>query len=562
MNKHNRKISRPIRIGLSFIIAVALIIVFVPLLNNVIHPIKYIASSENTLTVSIPYIINGEVDETTLEIPRGTQVHISEKGAETSQIKYKGQLVSIPNENLVDSLENCVQIENIYPRRLINLREKKGGKLSDEVVTKGEKVKVLKVDPQDLDTTTGNVKWYQVEKEGKEYYLSGQYVETNKELALTDYSSSISYSTYWDAYYGENYSKDAYIDQIDYKPQEVPNYENNPLREDINAVHVSLEKLVENKDYYMNLNDTTGINSLAIEIKGDGGSIFYDSDVPEDYLSNPSEATSSSLMSKDELSSLFKELQDDGFYVIARVVTFKDAIFASQNPDDSFTDQNGNLVLHNDEYWPSAFSRKAWSYNVDIAKEIAQCNVNEIQFDYVRFPDGTLSKALDGTIDLHNTYNESKTSALQGFLIYAKEELAQYEVYVAADIFAWPVVAQDDQDIGQFLPAIANIVDIVSPMPYTDHFSMGAMGIDDPTANPEETLYQFSLITKKTLDSIETPAIYRTWIQGYGDFGPDEMVAQINGIKKAGYQGYMVWAGSGDQEILDPRKDGFIDSAS
>ena len=99
-------------------------------------------------------------------------------------------------------------------------------------------------------------------------------------------------------------------------------------------------------------------------------------------------------------------------------------------------------------------------------------------------------------------------------------------------------------------------------MPYTDHFSMGAMGIDDPTANPEETLYQFSLITKKTLDSIETPAIYRTWIQGYGDFGPDEMVAQINGIKKAGYQGYMVWAGSGDQEILDPRKDGFIDSAS
>ena len=51
-------------------------------------------------------------------------------------------------------------------------------------------------------------------------------------------------------------------------------------------------------------------------------------------------------MSKDELSSLFKELQDDGFYVIARVVTFKDAIFASQNPDDSFTDQNGNLVLH------------------------------------------------------------------------------------------------------------------------------------------------------------------------------------------------------------------------
>lgn len=561
MDKRKRKISRPFKIGGYLIIISTLVIFIVPLIRNTIHPIKYIASNENTLTINVPYIINGEVDETSIKIPRGTKVHITQKGTETSQIKYEGQLVSVPNENLVDSIEDCVQIENVYPRRLLNLRKEKDGSLSDAIVKKGEKVKVLKVDPDDLDTTTGNVKWYQVEKDGQKYYLSGQYVETSKELALTNYSSSISYSTYWDAYYGENYSKNAYIDQVDYKPQEVPNYKNNPLKENVNSVHVYLENLIKNKQYYMDLNDTTGINSLVVEVKGDGGYIFYESDVPKKYLSDPDEATNSAITSKDELSDLFKELQDDGFYVIARIVTFKDAIFAKQNPEDSITDQNGNLLLHNDEYWPSAFSRNAWSYNVDIAKEVAQCHVNEIQFDYVRFPDGTLSKTLDGTIDMHNTYNESKTSAVQGFLIYAKEELQQYQVYVAADIFAWPVVAQDDQDIGQFLPAIANVVDVVSPMPYTDHFSMGAMGIENPSASPEETLYQFSLITKQTLDSIETPSIYRTWIQGYGDFGPDDMISQINGIKNAGYQGYMVWAGSGSQEILDPRKDGFIDSS-
>jgi len=43
---------------------------------------------------------------------------------------------------------------------------------------------------------------------------------------------------------------------------------------------------------------------------------------------------------------------------------------------------------------------------------------------------------------------------------------------VPADMFAWPIVACDDQDIGQFLPAIANVVDIICPMPYLDHLHL------------------------------------------------------------------------------------------
>lgn len=544
------------------IIIIALIIFLMPVVKDIIHPTKYIYSNTNTLTVTIPYLVDGEADEETLEIPRGTQVSVKKQEKKTSIIKYEGKEITISNENLVNTLEESIQVDVVYPRRLVNLREKKGGKLSDEVVTKGEKVKVVDIDIEDWDENTGYINWYKIKKNKKTYYLSGQYVETDKSLVDSNYAQGIQYSTYWDEYYGEGYSKDAYIDQIDYKPQKVVEYQDNPLRTDINAVHISLENLINNKDYYINLKDTTRINALVVEVKGDSGAIFYDSQVAKEYLSNPEKALDSSLISLQELSNLFEELQDKGFYMIARIVTFKDALFASQNPKESFTDTSGNLVLHNDEYWPSAYSRKAWMYNVAIAKEVAQCNVNEIQFDYVRFPDGTLSDTLNNTIDLHNKYNESKTSALQGFCMYAKEELKQYQVYVAADLFAWPVVAQDDQDIGQFLPAIANAVDIVSPMPYTDHFSAGAMGIVDPTAAPQETLYQFSLITKKTLSTFENNVIYRTWIQGYGDFGPNEMIAQIQGIQSAGYSGYMVWDGSGDSDIIEPRKDGFINSAN
>lgn len=38
--------------------------------------------------------------------------------------------------------------------------------------------------------------------------------------------------------------------------------------------------------------------------------------------------------------------------------------------------------------WPSAYSRGAWQYNVELAKEaVHEMGFNEIQFDYVRFPE-------------------------------------------------------------------------------------------------------------------------------------------------------------------------------
>ena len=530
-------------------------------LSSYLHPSKYIASTENTLEVKVPYKKHGEIEEKSIILPRGTEVELRKSGDKTSTVRYDGQEFDISNQYLVDTLDECIQVDYVYPRRLVNLRTEKGGALSDKVVKKGEKVEVVGVSGEDLDTETGIVKWYQVQKGKKVYWLSGYYVETSEEVANKNYGSGVTYSTYWDDYFGDGYSQDAYIDQVDYKPfLQDQQYEDNPISTNINAVHVSLEYLKEYPEYYLDLKDKTGINAICVEVKGDGGYIWYDSEVPENYLKSPTDATGSAVATKKEMAKLFKKFQDAGFYVIARIVTFKDDIYALNNEDEALTDTSGNLLLHNDEYWPSAYSRNAWMYNVDIAKEVAQCNVNEIQFDYVRFPDGTCYDAMDGTIDFKNDYNESKVAALQGFLMYAKEELQQYEVYLAADLFAWPVVAEDDQDIGQFLPADAVVLDVVSPMPYTDHFSAGAMNIEDPTAQPEETLYQFSTITRRQMSKIETNCIYRTWIQAYS-FTADDVIAEINGINRAGYEGYMIWYGNGAPDSLETNYQGYIDSA-
>lgn len=541
----------------AFILICALFFTLGSLIYGKIHPTKYISSAGNVLEVRVPYIVNGEIDETVVEIPRGTKVQIEEIEEDQSSFRYEGTLITLDNSYLKDSVEECLVIDNVYPRRLVNLREKKDGTLSEEIVKKGEEVRVVQIDPDDLDTQTGEIAWYKVEKDGKEYWLNGKYVETSEDLATKTWVENITYSTYWDEYYGEGYSKDAFLTQIDYKPTKNHNYENNPMLENCNAVHVSLEYLIKYKDYYLNLSKETGINAYVVELKGDSGYVWYQSEVLNDYLKDPEEALQGSLCSLDELQDLIEEFQDAGYYMIGRIVTFKDVLFASQNTEESITDTSGQLIMHNNEYWPSAYSRKAWMYNVEIAKEIASTGINEIQFDYVRFPDGLVSKS--DQLDLKNTYNESKTAALQGFLQYASDELEPYEVYVAADVFAWPLAAQDDQDIGQFFLAMANCVDVICPMPYSDHFSAGALGIDDPSSDPGEVLARYTELAEKELSEIEDPPVYRSWIQGYGDLTPQQIEDQIKAIDETGYSGYMVWYGFGSPDSLDTNKEGYIE---
>lgn len=550
--KQRRKLN-PVFVGIVvFLLVLALV---GPFITKLVHPTKYIQCDATTLTIDVLYYQGNEAATRQISLPRGASVTIKEANESSSIVRYQDETFTIDNTYLANSLSECVDFEYVYPRRLINMRDKKDGQIVKTIAKKAERLRVVSVNENDLDTTTGEIRWFQVEKDNKTYWINGTAVETTPDLAKVDYATSLAYSSYWDEYYGQGYSKNAFIDQIDYKPIEKVQYEDNIMPKQVNAVHVSLENMLLDKEYFLSLNDTTGINSIVVELKGDGGSLFYDSKVIDDYLKDPELASQNALADTEQLKALIQEYQDDGYYVIGRLVTFKDAIFASQNPHESITDKDGNLILHNDEYWPSAYSRDTWQYNVAIAKEIASLGINEIQFDYVRFPDGMVNTK--DTLDLHNTYNESKTAAIQNFLLYARQELTPYHVYLAADIFAWPVVAQDDQDIGQYLPAIANVVDVVCPMPYADHFSQGAMGIENPVTQPKETLYQFTSIAKKQLQSLVYPAKYRTWIQGYS-YGSDDIKNEIEGIYQANAFGYMVWYGNGNKSDIKSIQDGFI----
>jgi hypothetical protein len=189
-----------------------------------------------------------------------------------------------------------------------------------------------------------------------------------------------------------------------------------------------------------------------------------------------------------------------------------------------------------------------WDYNVTVAEEAARLGFNEIQFDYVRFPASNGGK-LDASLDYRNPEGETKSEAIQKFLVYAHERLSPLGVYVAADVFGWAASSTDDVGIGQHWEAVSNVVDYLCAMMYPSHYGPGNYGYAVPDAAP------YGVIDKGIKDSmarnqnIETPGALRpwiqdftaTWVKGHIRYGAAELRAQIDALKANGVEEYLLW---------------------
>ena len=103
---------------------------------------------------------------------------------------------------------------------------------------------------------------------------------------------------------------------------------------------------------------------------------------------------------------------------------------------------------------------------------------------------------------------------------------------------------------GQYWPAISNVVDVISGMPYPDHFHAHAYGISEIVWTvPEKLITTWGADVARRQKTIPTPAIVRTWIQSYNaihepriEYGDNEIAAQIQGLYNNGLTGgWMTW---------------------
>ena len=507
---------------------------------------RYLASNSNNI------VLYDKNKTKVSEVVRGTKInlYLDTVEDEYNKIKIDDKVFFVLRDNIVANYKDIVLENEIYVRTPMVLKEDNMKIVS--YVPKAEKLEITGFDEIDK---SGNVLNYQVKYKNAEGFIKNEYLVNSLEEAKMNYDEEKSYLVHTKR--TSEYGGDA--SELDFYPREKAKFKDNIMPEKVSALYLN-GTAINKVDDYIELANNTNVNAFVVDIKD--SVLSYKSDIAKELSPK---SYKNAITTIDKFRTNINKLKDAGYYVIGRISVFKDYSYASDNPEDAITDKKGNLYKHNGSYWPSAFSTNVWEYNISLAVEAVELfGFNEIQFDYVRFPDGTSSLEKDNVIDMKNKYNISKIQAIQTFLIYATDILHEKGVYVSADVFGESAHSYVNS-YGQYWGAISNVVDVISAMPYPDHFNIHQYGIDEVVwTNPYKLLYTWCKdYAMKRQSEVPTPAIMRTWIQAYNTtkspatiYDSSKIADQVKALEDAkALGGHMTWNSASSltkyKEIID-----------
>ncbi len=290
-------------------------------------------------------------------------------------------------------------------------------------------------------------------------------------------------------------------------------------------------------DSLIDIANTTEVNAIVVDIKQD--TVYYDSQVEffrDAGAVNP-------IMDVDEV---LKKLRDNNIYAIARLVVFQDPLVAKARPELAVNDVNGGLWVNEiGVAWVNAFNEELWTANIALATEATQLGFDEIQYDYVRFPsDGDLT-----TADFGREYTaEAREAAITEFMKRSYDAIHAEGGRLAADLFGFVTIVDDEQYIGQRFSALEPYLDYVCMMIYPSHFSEGniASAPGHPNDYPYETIYES--LERAEQNAPGSSAKFRPWLQdfsygfnGLRDYTEEDVRAQIDAAEEFGASGWLLW---------------------
>ncbi|AHH13662.1 Putative cytosolic protein [Borrelia hermsii MTW] len=295
-----------------------------------------------------------------------------------------------------------------------------------------------------------------------------------------------------------------------------------------------------------------GMNAVIIDFKDDSGILTYSSKLA---LPNKIKAVKNLI----DVPYILNKAKELGIYVIARVVVFKDSkLYFYNNCEYALWNKKTNQPWANivkvkhggffkslqKEHWVDLFSQDTWDYNLSIAKEIQSLGVNEIQFDYIRFP-------TDGPVSLitsrFNKYKMRAIDALESFLIMARENIS---IPISIDIYGnngWFIT----NSIGQNISMIADYVDVISPMFYPSHYTNDFLKHELYYTTRAYKIYREGSNRASVFSSGNV--IIRPYVQAFL-LGPERRVSekvyleyfshQLRGVKESLGNGFSLWNAS------------------
>ena len=299
-------------------------------------------------------------------------------------------------------------------------------------------------------------------------------------------------------------------------------------------------------------------------------------------------------------------LHQQNMHAIARIAIFRDEHLVVNHPELAVQSrknhtawrENGKLV------WTDPSNPKVQDYNIALAKYVAGLGVDEVQFDYARFPAegdqkdtqfvfqkdqpetpqleaantspeaaGCESPGLKSRVHTKNgnaphakntasvdapkpcsakpsqPRGPQRSDVIAGFLKRAYGELHPTGVLLSLDVFgvmAWQRQV-DLSHTGQDIVQMAKYCDVLSPMIYPSHF-FGMDNIPHPGDEPAhfigESMDRFMLITKGS------GVVIRPWLQAFHwrtkTYSPEYIKIQVETARGKGGIGFLFWNAAND----------------
>lgn len=540
MEKRRRK--RKIKIGrvLLFVIILILIIGIIIFFTSKGKNISigkssmYLAGDTNKVTTYIMDEDNSLKENS--ELVRGKKVIYSGKKVNMNDneyllIKFDNKEYYVNAKQLVKNVKDVVLEKERYVRTSVTVYENETDSKIASFIKKGNKLDIIGYDKLFDD---GNVNMYKIKYNDTEGYVYSKYLVNDKESADSVYNENGVYDIHKDRKFKGRELYGGKASTLDYYPYERVEFEDNKLLKKAKTMYLNAGT-IGSIDSYLKIAKENGVNAIVVDIKD--GALAYSSNVAKEI--SPT-AYATAINDNSSYKSAIDKIKDAGIYAIGRIVVFNDVHYGKDHPDDCISSTASSRL------WPSAYSRGAWYYNVELAKEaVKEMGFNEIQFDYVRFPEDAYNMSIKGNSDFKNKYDEEKAEAVQNFLFYATDQIHKVGAYLSVDVFG-ECSGEYVTAYGQYWPAISNIVDAISSMPYTDHFGRSV----DTWTNAYQTVYNWAKGAATRQKEIPTPAVARTWITAYDTpywkptviYNASKIEDQVRALYDAGLDGgFITW---------------------
>ncbi len=245
------------------------------------------------------------------------------------------------------------------------------------------------------------------------------------------------------------------------------------------------------------------------------------------------------------LSDMMDRFHRRDLYVVARIALFLDGELGRQRPDLALKDDEGNPWNERGCFWIDPSHPEVRDFNLTLAMELARAGVDEIQFDYVRFPtNGWREDWSDTTVGDIEKVALRRREMITSFLAEARKMLAETQVRISADLYgimAWGRM-EDLALTGQHVPSFAKYVDVICPMIYPSHFAPGFEGRKRPGDDPE---YFIGEGTRRFVKMVDGQVEIRPWLQAFpyrvSQFGGPYIGTQVEAARQAGGSGWCLW---------------------